>query len=397
MKKVFSVLLSLVMLMSLLSVGVVAVSAASTPDSQVVEAYAGQSIKIKFVEDSCYGVSGDIEYSNRNLFSSLTPNTSSYGKITESKFILSSFDKVTCEVILTVKIAADAKVGDTCVVSFTNCELVENNVDFTGRSGYTKSVTVKVIKKPTTEPTTKPTTEPTTKPTTKPTTEPSTTKKPTTTGTKAPVANLDFTELNTQIGIAEALTESEYTADSWAQLDSALKAAIKARKAKTQNDINKAADALREAIAALVKIDNSALAQLVADVKGYLEDNGLANVWNELYEALSEAEAALESGDQEAINAAYTRLSAAFEALKNELANLGEEKVVVQEVEVPCTEKCHIWKNTIWHPLLIILLIVSALLNVVLAVIIISYMNKRKKNATDTTPVVDYDIADDGM
>ena len=106
MKKVFSVLLSLVMLMSLLSVGVVAVSAASTPDSQVVEAYAGQSIKIKFVEDSCYGVSGDIEYSNRNLFSSLTPNTSSYGKITESKFILSSFDKGTCEGTLTVKHAA---------------------------------------------------------------------------------------------------------------------------------------------------------------------------------------------------------------------------------------------------------------------------------------------------
>ena len=376
MKKVFSVLLSLVMLMSLLSVGV-AVSAA-TPDSQVVEAYAGQSIKIKFTEDNCYGVSGAIEYSNRNLFASLTPGGStSYGKITDKAFILSSFDKVTCEVILTVKIADDAKVGDTCVVSFTDCELVENNEDFSGRSGYTKTVTVKIVKKPTTTQ--------------------STTKKPTTTGTKAPVANLDYTELNTQIGISEALVESEYTADSWAQMVSAQKAAIKARNAKTQNEINKAADALRDAIAALVKIDNSALAQLIADVKGYLEGNELADVWTELYEALSEAEIALESGDQEAINAAYTRLSDAFAALKDELANLGEEKVVVQEVEVPCTEKCHIWKNTIWHPLLIILLIVSALLNVVLAVIIISYMNKRKKNATDTTPVVDYDIADDGM
>ena len=390
MKKVFSVLLSLVMLMSLLSVGV-AVSAA-TPDSQVVEAYAGQSIKIKFTEDNCYGVSGAIEYSNRNLFASLTPGGStSYGKITDKAFILSSFDKVTCEVILTVKIAHDAKVGDTCVVSFTDCELVENNEDFSGRSGYTKTVTVKIVKKPTTTQSTTTTTTTTKKPTT------STTKKPTTTGTKAPVANLDYTELNVQIGISEALVESEYTADSWAQMVSAQKAAIKARNAKTQNEINKAADALRDAIAALVKIDNSALAQLIADVKGYLEENELADVWTELYEALSEAEIALESGDQEAINAAYTRLSDAFKALKDELANLGEEKVVVQEVEVPCTEKCHIWKNTIWHPLLIILLIVSALLNVVLAVIIISYMNKRKKNATDTTPVVDYDIADDGM
>lgn len=394
MKKVFSVLLSLVMLMSLLSVGVVAVSAASTPDSQVVEAYAGQSVKIKFVEDNCYGVSGDIEYSNRNLFSSLTPNTSSYGKITESKFILSSFDKVTCEVILTVKIAADAKVGDTCVVSFTNCELVENNEDFTGRSGYTKSVTVKIVKKPTSSSssTTSSTTQSTTS-STRPSTRP--TNPTATTGTtQTPGTNLDLTELNTQIGIAESLTESEYTADSWAQLDSALKAAIKARKAKTQNEINKAADALREAIAALVKIDNSALAQLIADVKGYLEENGLADVWNELYEALSEAEAALISGDQDAINAAYARLSAAFEALKDALANLGESEPVVEQVQVKgeCDEDCHKWNL---HLLWLILLIISAILNVFFIVLIILYFIKRKKNATDDTPLVDYDINDD--
>ena len=390
MKKVFSVLLSLVMLISVLSIGVVAVSAASTPDSQVIEAYAGETIKVKFIEENCYGVSGDIEYSNRNLFSSLTPNTSSLGKITESKFILSSFDKVTCEVILTVKISDDAKVGDTCVVSFTNCELVEENVDFTGRSDYTKTVTVKVIKKPTT---TQSTTQSTTTTTTtkKPTT--STTKKPTTTGTKAPVANLDLTELNTQIGIAEALNEEEYTADSWAQLESALKAAIKARKAKTQNEVNKAADALREAIAALVKIDASALEQLIADVNGFLKDNDLASVWEELHAALNEADAALESGDQAAIDAAYTRLDAAFKALKAKLDELSKGEVVIQEVEVQgeCGEDCHVW----WHYLLLILLIISAVLNVIFIVLVILYFVKKKKNATDTTPVVDYDINDD--
>ena len=400
MKKLFSVLLSLVMLISVLSVGVVAVSAASTPDSQVIEAYAGETIKVKFIEDNCYGVSGDIEYSNRNLFSSLTPNTSSYGKITESKFILSSFDKVTCEVILTVKIAADAKVGDTCVVSFTNCELVEENVDFTGRSDYTKNVTVKVIKKPTTTSsttttTTKTTTSTTKKPTATQSTAPTTKAptKPATTGTKAPVANLDLTELNKQIGIAESLNEAEYTADSWAQLESALKAAIKARKAKTQNDVNKAAGALRDAIAALVKIDASALEKLVADVNGFLKDNDLASVWEELHAALNQADAALKSGDQTAIDAAYTRLDAAFKALKAKLEELGKSDVVIQEVEVQgeCGEDCHVW----WHYLLLILLIISAILNVVFIVLVILYFIKKKKNATDTTPVVNYDINDD--
>ena len=386
MKKLFSVLLALVTLMGLLNVGV-AVSAA-TPDTQVIEAAAGETIEIKFTEDNCYGVSGSIEYSNRNLFSSLTPGgTTAYGKVTEKAFILSSADKVTCEVVLTVKISADAKVGDTCVVSFTDCELVENNEDFSGRSGYTKTVTVKVAKKETTT-TKKPTTTSTTK---KPTT---TTKKPTTSTTKKPVANLDLTELNKQIAIAEALTESDYTADSWAQLVSALKAAKDARYAKTQSAVNKATDALKEAIAALVRIDRSALEELIAQVKGFLEENDLADVWTELYEALSEAEAALLSGDQDAINAAYERLSAAFAALKDELAKLGESEVVIQEVEVEakCDEKCHVWSR---HLLWIILLIISAVLNVVFIVLIVLYFVKRKKNAADHTPLIDYDINDD--
>ena len=404
MNKVFSVLLSLVMLISIMSVGVVAVSAASTPDSQVLEAYAGETIQIKFIEDNCYGVSGDIEYSNRNLFSSLTPNSSSYGKITESKFILSSFDKVNCEVILTVKIADTAKVGDTCVVSFTNCELVEDNETFEGRSGYTKTVTVKIVKKPTTTTTKKPTTttkKPTTTTTTgkKPTTN-GTTQKPTTatgtngtTGTTVPVANLDLTELNQQIDIAEALDEDEYTAGSWAQLQSALKAAIKARSAKTQNEVNKAADALRKAIGALEKIDASALEQMVADVNAFLKDNDLTTVWEELHAALNEANIALKSGDQSLIDGAYARLNAAFKAMKVTLDELSENEVIVQEVEVQgeCGEDCHVW----WHYLLLILLIISAILNVVFIVLVVLYFVKKKQNATDNTPFVDYDINDD--
>ena len=405
MKKVFSVLLSLVMLMSLLSVGV-AVSAA-TPDTQVIEAYAGETIKIKFIEDNCYGVSGSIEYSNRNLFSSLTPGgTTSYGKITEKAFILSSFDKVTCEVILTAKIAADAKVGDQCLVSFYDCELVENNEDFSGRSGYTKTVTVKVVKKPTTTTTKKPTTSatttkpnaPTTKPNT-PTTKPNapTTKKPKTSTTNKSVANLDLTELNKQITIAEALPKSDFTVDSWSRLVSALKAANKARNADTQNEVNKAAQALKEAIAALVRIDRSALEQLIAGVNAFLTDNDLASIWEELHDAMNEAEAALKSGDQAVIDAAYTRLNTAFQALKDKLAELGEDKVVIQDANTndECAEKCHIWKNTIWHPLLIILLIVSAVLNVGMGALIAWYLIKRKKNTADNTPVVDYDINDD--
>jgi hypothetical protein len=176
-------------------------------------------------------------------------------------------------------------------------------------------------------------------------------------------------------------------------LESALKAAIKARKAKTQNEVNKAADALREAIAALVKLDASALEKLIADVNGFLKDNDLASVWEELYAALEQADAALESGDQAAIDAAYTRLDAAFKALKDKLAELGEGEVVIQQVEVKgeCDEDCHVPVHRLW----LILLIISAILNVGLIVFIVLYAIKRKKNAADNTPLVDYDINDD--
>ena len=207
------------------------------------------------------------------------------------------------------------------------------------------------------------------------------------------MANLDLTELNQQIDIAEALDEDEYTAGSWAQLQSALKAAIKARSAKTQNEVNKAADALRKAIGALEKIDASALEQMVADVNAFLKDNDLTTVWEELHAALNEANIALESGDQSLIDGAYARLNAAFKAMKVTLDELSENEVIVQEVEVQgeCGEDCHVW----WHYLLLILLIISAILNVVFIVLVVLYFVKKKQNATDNTPFVDYDINDD--
>ena len=428
MKKVFSVLLALVTLMGLLNVGV-AVSAA-TPDTQVIEAAAGETIKIKFSEDNCYGVSGAIEYSNRNLFSSLTPGgTTSYGKITENAFILSSADKVTCEVILTVKISEDAKVGDTCVVSFADCELVENNEDFTGRSGYTKAVTVKVVKKETpssssttktepskTEPSkTEPSkTEPSkTQPSkTEPSkTQPSKTQPSKTQPSKLPTrpgytgttnASLDYTRLIELINIAESLNERDWTKDSWAELQSALDYAFDVLyNATTQKEIDDAADALAEAIDRLVPIDGAALRDLIQEILDWLEKNDKEGVFADLYAALVQAKDALESGDQQAIIDAYEVLLEAFNNLKLKWPELFGEKEVPAEVEVEeCEETCHVWHGKFWktklgHTLLVILLIISAVINLAFIALLIWYLIKRKKKAEDNTPLVDYNINDD--
>ena len=423
MKKVFSVLLSLVMLMSLLSVGV-AVSAA-TPDTQVIEAAAGETIKIKFSEDNCYGVSGAIEYSNRNLFSSLNPGgTTSYGKITENAFILSSADKVTCEVILTVKISENAKVGDTCVVSFTDCELVENNEDFTGRSGYTKSVTVKVVKKetPSSSSTTK--TEPSktepsktqpskTEPSkTEPSkTQPSKTQPSKTQPSKLPTrpgytgttnGALDYTRLIEQINIAQALNERDWTNESWAELESALNYAFQVLyNATTQKEIDDAADALAEAIANLVPIDGQALRDLIDEILDGLKKNDKEGLFADLYDALAKAKDALESGDQQAIADAYDALKKAFDALKLKWPELfGDKEVIVEAEAEECDESCHVWNSKFWksktgHILLVILLIISVVINLAFIALLIWYLIKRKKKAEDKVPQVDYDINDD--
>ena len=64
---------------------------------------------------------------------------------------------------------------------------------------------------------------------------------------------LDRTALEAAITAADALDEDEYTAESWAKVETALAAAVAARSAATQADVDAAANALEAAIAGLEK------------------------------------------------------------------------------------------------------------------------------------------------
>ena len=65
---------------------------------------------------------------------------------------------------------------------------------------------------------------------------------------------IDYTELNKQIDIANGLNKEEYTEESWAAFEDALKAAIEARKSDDQTVVDATAKALEIAIANLVKV-----------------------------------------------------------------------------------------------------------------------------------------------
>ena len=394
-KKVISVLLALVTLMSLLCVGA-AVSAApgtATEDRVVVKVYAGEKASIPFYVNA-YGCNGEFEISNRNLFSNLeVAETSGTISIDTQKFSYHSTIKDIKGFTLSGTVNSSAKVGDTCEISVTYTR-VDNMTATEFEKGLVKKIIVEVVKKPTTSSssTTSSTTQTTTS-STRPSTRPSGSTGTTGT-TKTPGTNLDLTELERQIGIAATLVQTEYTTESWEKLESALEAAKKARKADTQAEVNKAADALKQAIADLVRIDGDALRDLLSQVRSFLAEDDLASIWGDLLEAIEDAEAALLSGDQAAVDEAYNNLLAAFEAFKAKLAELGKGEPVVEQVEVKgeCDEDCHKWNI---HLLWLILLIISAILNVFFIVLIVLYFIKRKKNAADNTPLVDYDINDD--
>ena len=222
----------------------------------------------------------------------------------------------------------------------------------------------------------------------KPTSKP--TSKPTTSTTKI---KLDLTELNKQIAIAEDLKEADYTADSWNDLEKALSAAKKARKATKQSAVNTAADNLKDAIAALVRIDDTQLEELIATVNKYLSDEDMGKLVDDLLAAIKAAENALKSGNQDAINKAYTDLSAAFDAYKKALEELGNKVIEVEKpIEVePKDPYCNIWLHQLW----LILLIVSVILNVILVVVTVRNVSRRKNSFVDDMPLIDYDINDD--
>lgn len=389
-KRIISLFLALVTLFSLLNIGVAV--AAATPDTQSVKATAGETVKLEFSVNA-YGTDGKIEYDNRALFASVTPSTSPYGRVTDKNFILSGSEKMDYGFTLMVKVSDSAKVGDECKVTITYLRV--DNIYGEGPEDLVKTITVKIVEKATTATTKKPTSATTT---TKPSSA-TTTKKPTgATTTKKPtssVSNLDMTELNKQIDIAENLKQQEYTADSWAKMKTALEAAKKARRnASTQVKVDTAAEDLKNAVAALVRMDTAKLQELLNTVDTYLNEEELSDVKDALLLAIKEAEAAITSGDQSAVDSAYTELNAAFEAYKAKLEELGKGEIIEVEKPVP-VEPTDPYCNISLHKLWLILLIVSAIINVVFVVLTVMYFLRRKKNRQDDTPLVNYDISDD--
>ncbi|MBE6947899.1 MAG: hypothetical protein E7454_06605 [Ruminococcaceae bacterium] len=214
---------------------------------------------------------------------------------------------------------------------------------------------------------------------------------------KAPTL-MDTTELNNQITVAEGLEKDKYTTASWQALEQALKAAQEARSSKKQATIDQAAQNLKAAITALVKMDYSALTSAMDAAQQLQSSEAAGPVWTELGMALQAATDLAGSGDQAAVDAAAQRLQQAILQVQRYLENnpvtptqpnptTPEATKPTEPEDTQCNEPSHkLWPVLFW---------VSLLLNIAMAVLIVVYVITKKRNRKDTTPLVEYHIEDD--
>ena len=138
-----------------------------------------------------------------------------------------------------------------------------------------------------------------------------------------PGEDVDTSKLEAAIEAAEALTESDYTAESWAAVEEALADAKAALESTDQKVVDAAAEALNAAVAALekaeepgpVKPDYDALNTAIEAAEALKADDYTAESWAKVEAALADAKAALESTDQGEVDAAAKALNAAMDAL----------------------------------------------------------------------------------
>lgn len=135
--------------------------------------------------------------------------------------------------------------------------------------------------------------------------------------------SVDYSALKKQIRIAEALTEADYTADSWAKLLSQMNIAKSALSSQEQEEVDKATADLNTAIQALVRdpsrpitIDYSELQRHIAKAEALDEALYTEDSWFDLMVALTVARGALESKDQSWVTGSAIDLENAVAALK---------------------------------------------------------------------------------
>ena len=274
-KQIFTKIFALTLAVAIIFCINVPVSAAVTPSK--TSAYAGQVITLKYKYSGIAGISGTFEYSNPGLFSDVKFNIEGLtGVYNEKNKTLAYFgtEPVNCTITLTLTVSKNAKIGDSCNISLEYETTTDGNMSPVPNYKYDKC-TVSIVEK------------------------------------------LDFTNLKAVVEKAEGLKKSLYTTESWANVETALKAAKTAlNKAKTQSEIDSAEKTLRNAINSLEKLpDYSELEKQIKIAQSLNKADYTAKTWDVLEQALTEAKKAQSYKKQVDIDAAAKALKSAIAGL----------------------------------------------------------------------------------
>lgn len=192
-------------------------------------------------------------------------------------------------------------------------------------------------------------------------------------GSSGPAVKVDLSKLQELIDKASNLKKDGYTADSWNKMVDALTKAQAALSSTNQDEIDAAAKALGDALNGLVKMDYSKLLDAIARAKELGKDNEFNSLWLALLDALTNGNLMLASDDQAQVDAAAKQINDLIEQL------------------LDGSKFCNISIHKVWP----ILFFISLAANVVLVVVLVKKNGTKKKNQVDNTPLVDYDISDD--
>lgn len=194
-----------------------------------------------------------------------------------------------------------------------------------------------------------------------------------------PEVKINYDELKKQISIAESLNKGDYTAESWKAVEDALANAKDHLSSKDQKAVDKAAADLAAAIAALVKMDYSKLEEAIKNGNDYIGSDAIGELWKDLFDALANANDLLDSGDQEAVDAAVENILNIIEQLKKAIA----EALDAACEDEGCEHEGHPFCNIKIHKLWPILFFISLIGNIVLVFVIFFKKKEERREAEE--------------
>ena len=372
--KILVLILALTLTVSAMCISAFAASASSSSTK------AGEQGTVTFTFDSVVGVDGSFDIGDGIIIDEIS-NNAYQGDVSPDSVYLSSAEPTTITITIKYTVASDAAAGTTPNIKFSGREWATINGD-ANSANTTANITVS-------------------------STTPSTPSLPS-------ISFADTTELKAQIAIAEALKETDYTVTTWEAMIKALNYGKTLVSSFNQAKVDEATTNLKATIAALVKIDRTALIDAMNKADALFNKNADTKLWKALADATANGANLMNSRTQADIDAGVTALLNAIKAVEELLAKGPEtiekivevEKIVEKPVEVIKEVEKVVEKEVIKEVLVevpaegsnlvwIILLVISIVINVGLAVLVVLYFIKKKNNQKDNTPLVDYNIEED--